>query len=145
MRGMNVLMRGMRIGRGRARIVSADCGSTDQARARADGSTCAGIAGGSANGRAQRRTTQGAEDGAVGLFMVGGLARRDVAGARRGIAAAEKIARPLILCGLGRAGRRTGIGAPRSECTTVPAGERSATALRSADTARPAVIRESME
>jgi hypothetical protein len=35
---------------------------------------------------------------------------------------------------------------PRSECTTtVPAGERSAMALRNAETARPAVIRELME
>ena len=38
-----------------------------------------------------------AADGAVGLGMTGGLARRDIAGARRGIAAAEHIARTLIL------------------------------------------------
>ena len=35
---------------------------------------------------------------------------------------------------------------PLSECTmTVPAGQRKAMALRSAETARPAVIRESIE
>ena len=67
----------------------------DQTRARADRGARTGIAGGAADDGTQRRAAQGAADRAVGLFMAGGLARRDIAGARRGIAAAEQIARPL--------------------------------------------------
>ena len=97
----------------------------DQARARADRGARAGMTGRAADDGAQRRAAQRAADRAVGLCVAGGLARRHIAGARRGVAAAEQITllrilgrtlrigagrRALLVAALGRAGRRAHVG-----------------------------------
>jgi hypothetical protein len=61
------------IARRAAGIVRADGGTGQKARAGTDGGTCAGIAGPGADDGAQRRTAQGAADGAAYLFIMGGV------------------------------------------------------------------------
>jgi hypothetical protein len=59
-------------------------------------------------------------------------------------AGADRPIEPISPLFFNAAGRRSN-GTDRSECTTVPAGERRAIACRSAATAREAFILESME
>src|SRR5690348_7197272 len=111
------------IGGGGPGIVGAHGRTTNQAGARADRSTRPGIAGSGTNGRAQRGTAQGAEDGAIGLLMIGGLARGDIASAGRSIAAAEDVARPPVLRAR-RRGRIVGAGVRRRAIGTGELGRR---------------------
>src|SRR5471032_1884956 len=88
---------GLDIARRMTGIVGADGGAGDQARARADGRAGAGIARARADDGAKRRAAQGTADGAARLLVTGGFARRGVASASRGVAAAEHVAVGLLI------------------------------------------------
>src|SRR5471032_1636076 len=106
---------GLDIARRMAGIVGADGGAGDQASASASRGAQAGIARARADDSAKRRAAQGAADGAACLLVTRRFARRGVAGAGGGVAAAEHVAVSLGLAALRlRAGipLRIVIGAP---------------------------------
>src|SRR4051812_43629347 len=98
---------GLDIARRMAGIVGADGGAGEQPGARAGGSAKTGVPGGRTQHGAQHRATNGAANRAAGLFVTRGFARRGVAGAGRGVAAAEDVAIGLRLL---LARRAAGIG-----------------------------------
>src|SRR5665213_1368320 len=88
-----------------ARILRSDSRPGHQSGAGADGSACAGVTRGVADNSAQGAAGEQPAKGAVGLFVTGGLAWRDIARAGRRLVPAIAVTirrRAIRLCGGGR-------------------------------------------